>query len=332
MTSAQPQPGRPADPAAWTRQIGRQFFPLDLVPDHDVPFAADARARPLARLRLARIDASAHVASMSRAMCGALPARYLKFVWLERGRASFAQDGRALELDAGQWFSYEASRPYEIRMRDDPRFTVLLFERAAWQARGPDPTARGPRAVDGAAAIALSMLKTALDVGDSLDGASATLVMDQALALLARAANDDGEAGARGGAASGAARLLAEARRLIAARLADPALSPDAIAQALRVSRRTLYNAFAGSGESPQACVQRLRLERCRELLARGELPPGGITALALDHGFSDPAYFARAFRQRFGCTPSAVRGGGPGPGTGTGTGTGAEAGTKRRR
>lgn len=52
--------------------------------------------------------------------------------------------------------------------------------------------------------------------------------------------------------------------------------------------------------------MQRLRLERCRELL--GRTPALSITEIALDHGFSDPAYFARLFRRRFGITPSQCR------------------------
>jgi len=62
-------------------------------------------------------------------------------------------------------------------------------------------------------------------------------------------------------------------------------------------------------GEPLGAYIQRLRLERAAGLLAeRGERT---ITEIALDLGFSGPAVFSRAFRDRFGMSPSEWRRGG---------------------
>jgi AraC-like DNA-binding protein len=48
------------------------------------------------------------------------------------------------------------------------------------------------------------------------------------------------------------------------------------------------------------------RLEAARDLLTYSSL---SIARIALDIGFSNPSQFARAFRQHFGCNPSAIRG-----------------------
>ena len=49
----------------------------------------------------------------------------------------------------------------------------------------------------------------------------------------------------------------------------------------------------------------RLRLEYAMQQLLQTEL---GITEICLESGFNSPAYFSKAFRLQFGCTPSALR------------------------
>jgi len=62
----------------------------------------------------------------------------------------------------------------------------------------------------------------------------------------------------------------------------------------------------AMTGETLFAFIQRLRLERAARQLSVH--PSRKITQLALECGFSSSAVFCRAFKNRFGCTPSAFR------------------------
>jgi AraC-like DNA-binding protein len=63
---------------------------------------------------------------------------------------------------------------------------------------------------------------------------------------------------------------------------------------------------FALTGETPGGFVKRLRLARAAGLLRN--CPGLDITAIALDSGFSSSSVFSRAFRERFGVSPSAYR------------------------
>jgi AraC-like DNA-binding protein len=51
--------------------------------------------------------------------------------------------------------------------------------------------------------------------------------------------------------------------------------------------------------------VQRKRMEKAEDLLNNSRMP---ITSIAYAVGFQDPSYFARAFKQHFGCCPSEFR------------------------
>ena len=58
-------------------------------------------------------------------------------------------------------------------------------------------------------------------------------------------------------------------------------------------------------GCAPYQYIQEQRLTRARDQLRQ---PASKITAVALACGFNDPSQFSRAFRKRFGITPSAYR------------------------
>ncbi|MDA7085793.1 response regulator transcription factor [Pseudomonas sp. SA3-5] len=51
--------------------------------------------------------------------------------------------------------------------------------------------------------------------------------------------------------------------------------------------------------------IQSKRMEKAEELLNNSEMP---ITSIAYAVGFQDPSYFARTFKQHFGCCPSDFR------------------------
>ena len=96
-------------------------------------------------------------------------------------------------------------------------------------------------------------------------------------------------------------------QRYIRANLADPRLSPARIADALHVSRRTLYAALSPGDEGVAGEVRRLRLERARALL----LDPSQsrpVAEIAASVGFPNAAHFSRTFRARYGHSPSELR------------------------
>lgn len=62
----------------------------------------------------------------------------------------------------------------------------------------------------------------------------------------------------------------------------------------------------AMTGETLFCFIQRLRLERAAMLLCINR--EGNVTQIGADCGFSSPAVFSRAFKKRFGCSPSEFR------------------------
>ena len=86
----------------------------------------------------------------------------------------------------------------------------------------------------------------------------------------------------------------------------DHALAPADLAEIACFSPFHFQRIFrALVGESVMGHVRRLRLERAAWRLKFGDTP---VTALAFEAGYEAHEAFTRAFRARFGCSPSAFR------------------------
>jgi AraC family transcriptional regulator, positive regulator of tynA and feaB len=102
--------------------------------------------------------------------------------------------------------------------------------------------------------------------------------------------------------------LFAAVNRYIQQELGSPTLTPALIAARVGCSRAHLYRLFARYGLSVADYIREARLQRSLvELRAVGPKRET-IAALAFRCGFENPVYFARLFKQRFGCTPQDVR------------------------
>lgn len=101
--------------------------------------------------------------------------------------------------------------------------------------------------------------------------------------------------------------LRRRARALIEDRLADPDLGPEALARSLNVSRAHLYRTFAADGGVARAIAGR-RLDAALQALTRPGPLRRSVTEIAYAHGFSSSGQFLRAFKARFGMTPSEAR------------------------
>jgi len=298
------------NPQLWGQAVRHAFFPLELEAAAGRPFRADARFAARSTLRVAHIEASRHVAGVGRRQAQALDGRFIKVVWQLEGSACLHQQGRSLALSPGSWVVYDTSQPYALDEGDDAALVVLLCE-AGTSAEWPrlcQAMAGRALPIDGPARIALGAVQSAVGDGALTEGAAGLLQFCAQSFLSLSLHGLDGDSGRSARRDDRLAAVFDAARRLVQQHLHDPGLAPDRLADELHVSRRTLFNAFAAAGETPQAYLLRCRLERCREQLAGERGAKASITQLAFDAGFVDLAHFSRAFRRRFGFTPSQAR------------------------
>ncbi|QNP68404.1 helix-turn-helix domain-containing protein [Streptomyces roseirectus] len=102
--------------------------------------------------------------------------------------------------------------------------------------------------------------------------------------------------------------LTLRIKEFVRRNLADPDLTPAAIAAAHHVSRSYLYRLFQEEGLTVASYLREQRLKNARRDLADPALRDLPIHAVAARWGFPRAAEFTRAFRAAYGDTPSDVR------------------------
>lgn len=102
--------------------------------------------------------------------------------------------------------------------------------------------------------------------------------------------------------------LRARVKAYIENNLARKDLDIEEIARRMGCSRRYIFRAFQLTDITPSQYIWDLRLERTKERLTTGCFNGGSISEIAFSCGFSSAAHFSRAFRKRYGMSPSDAR------------------------
>ncbi len=231
---------------------------------------------PAQRMLVREQGGDEHLALPGQAVLGSLD-RPVSFVSPE-ARNEFV----TLQVSRQALSPYVSSVDQEVGVSDagDPRFRLLRDYAASLE---PGVLAL-PRLRDLAARHLLEL--TALALGPTADGRDAAL---------------------RGGLR---AARLAQAKRTIMAHLQEPDLCAAFVAKRIGVSERYLRKLFDTEAETFAEFVTARRLERAMALLSNPARRHRQILDIAFSLGFGDVRTFNRAFRARFGCTPSDVRAG----------------------
>ncbi|WP_282797099.1 helix-turn-helix domain-containing protein [Streptomyces sp. CC224B] len=102
--------------------------------------------------------------------------------------------------------------------------------------------------------------------------------------------------------------LLLRIAQYIQQRIADPGLTPRAVAAAHGLSPSYLHRLFQDESTTVAAFIRRLRLERARFDLADPAQGSTSIRAIAARWGFARATDFTRAFRAAYGVPPADYR------------------------
>jgi len=90
---------------------------------------------------------------------------------------------------------------------------------------------------------------------------------------------------------------------IIIKNISDPDFGIDQLVEKINLSRSVLHRKIISLiGEAPGELIRRTRINKAAELI---ENKFGNLSEIALEVGFSNPAYFSEAFKKQFGVTPS---------------------------
>jgi AraC-like DNA-binding protein len=289
--------------------------PLELRPLEPLDVRATTRVADFGRVHLLSTEATgAWVCRTARLARDATEPQILISV-LERGATSVASHQGTVAVQPGEVVVNSTLVPYAVAFTGTVRHTFsvsyadLGLPRAVLHAALGRPLGHAHPLAPGIGTFLTHLARTPqlpTQYGHALQDPVVSLFR----ALLATSAGD--EFRARGPLAE---TLGHRAEQYIRTHYTDPALTPQRVAEVHGISVRYLYRVLSDLGFSPAGLIRDLRLDACARALAS----PGStrISAIAHNHGFVDQAHFTRAFKQRFGCTPTQWRHDGQGPAAG---------------
>ena len=299
-------------------------FWADMVCQHLVPAECNAVATPerfhgamalrqMGRANVAQIVAGGQQVTRTAHLIAKASDEYFLVNIQRAGRSGLAQDGREARLEPGDMALFSSTRKFQVSFDGDFAQTVLtvpahelrqlipdvdaltgttinghcaaagLFGQIADYCFKTNNNALSPLAANHAASGLLEML-----VGTLLDMPSAKQVKKPQLARFHLA------------------RIKQHARQ----HLHDPGLSVASLSAALRISPAHIHRLFLGEAQTFSAWLWSCRLIACKKRLEDAAQAHFSISEIAFKSGFNSSAHFSRAFRDRFGVSPTECRAG----------------------
>ncbi|MEU4834497.1 helix-turn-helix domain-containing protein [Streptosporangium sp. NPDC023615] len=231
---------------------------------------------------------------------------------IQQGKLGLAHAGKEVDVSTGDLVLYDSSRPFSAHMIPPTPWSRKVLVSVP-KTHLPLP----PKRVD-------PLLGTNIGAGNGLgdilsylitraalpapsespgQGRFSDALLDLLTVLLGHLAGDipvPHEARHHG--------LLLQIRAFVTANLGDPRLTPQAIAEAHGISLRQLNRLFHDEELPVATWIRQRRLARCHRDLADPTLRSQAIHVIAGHWGFTDAPSFTRAFRARYGMTPSEHR------------------------
>jgi AraC-like DNA-binding protein len=292
---------------AQREMFGRGILKIDLEPLPDSPFRVDMNLWALHDLGLASGNFSGMLAARPKHMVGG---DELVFTVPQSGGGVFRMRSGEAEVSNGSavlvsgdepgTFRHVASRMLTFRLSRH-RLAPLIADLDGAMLRPIPPNVEALRLLTGYAGILQDEQALAtpelceLVVAHVHDLAAMALGATREAAMLAN------------GRGVRAARLRA-LKADILAHLADRVLSLDAVAARHGISSVYVRKLFADDHGTFTDFVLGERLARAHRLLGDPRCDGRTISDIAFACGFGDLSYFNRAFRRRYGMTPSDVR------------------------
>jgi AraC-like DNA-binding protein len=299
----------------WLHAVDQTFGPVSVRPPADARLPVQLVVGDVGAVRVAETTISRAIsnercqATRTPRLISRSDAEQYRIDVAVRGHMGVEQDGRRSSLQSGDFHLVDLSRPARW-VSSAERWVAVTFPRALLPLRR-DEVARltavripGDQGTGALVSSFARQLAGRLDDFGASDGARLGTTMVDLLTVALAARLDRDELASDGGQRA----LLPRVHAFIEERLADPELTPGAIAAAHHISVRYLYKLFELEGDSVAGWIRRRRLERCRRDLLDPALRARPVSAIGARWGITSPAHFTRLFRAAYGVPPSEYR------------------------
>jgi AraC family transcriptional activator of tynA and feaB len=296
---------------SWCEAVSKSLVDVDCHMPNSAQFDGAFDTLTSGGLGLARLSASSHSASRSKASISRSGDDFFMLFLQRMGRMGVSVGERFFDVQPGDFFFYDSRQPHCLSFEGRFDHIALKIPRRDVELRWRHLGARGCFRMTPSEPLnriaASSLDAAAADVGRmSTDDLS--IALENVVELFAA-----GSAKVHTGLSTGSERMLvafARARSIIQAALHDEDFSADAVAIEMGISRRSLNKIFEANGIGVMEYIMLERLEHAARDLANHARRGESVSEIAFRWGFKNVSHFSKRFHQQFGRAPSDARNG----------------------
>jgi AraC-like DNA-binding protein len=297
--------------ALWHASVASVFGPFSISRNPSAEFHGRLQVKGRDQIRFGSLAYRGQNFERRPSDLARLADAYFTLTWPLAGEVLAVQEGEEHVLRPGHLYLFNHAVPYSTTPRIDYHTIGVAFPAAALRRRVPGVKPFYAIPLDGSAPrgrLLMSFIEHLAEGWESWPEHEFAELGERLLDLVALLAL--GQDGPEPQAES-SVRLAhrRRAQRYIRAHLADAELTPQAVARACGISLSYLHQIFHASGSGVEESIFAERLEACRTLLLDPRARHLSVSTIAYRAGFSHAAHFSRAFKRRFGLTPSELRG-----------------------
>lgn len=271
-------------------------------------FRARISGRKFAAFRFAAFDSSSHQIVRNQRLLASAPADNYLISLQYGGRCHISQDNEDLLLDPGEIAIVDGQQPFRVVFPQPVSRVLAVVPKHALEAFAPSlrnaSNFKVRRQSPFAALIRQHLLELA-NTTHQLRELEIDVLTGNLFNLLALSIARDTTARMAGPELQLAALLM-----FCRQQLANPELSATMVAARFNISVRTLQLRFRRTGQTFGRWLLENRLDASRIALRDPGRRGLSISEVAYRSGFNDLSHFNKAFRTRFGQTPSECRNG----------------------
>lgn len=290
--------------AEWTDIVSKHMAEMAVSSDTPERYHAVWRQYRLGAIDLNFLSSSAQEVHRTPQMVSRDGGSSFELIYLKRGSMVVHSPLGARHYQAGDFALLRNAEPYDFTC-PQPSAGLLLHFDLDWCRRwlpdgfNMDNLSPDQRRAWGGPLAALLMAIDKRGIGEI--PLPRHMIADQIGALLSLMAGDRMPSLGRHKEV-----MLRRSRALMRDMCNDPGLDPQALANAMGISKRSLHSLFAGARTSFSQVLLAIRLDLAARLLCEGA--GRSVGEIAYEVGFNDTSHFAKRFRARFGHNPSTYR------------------------
>jgi AraC family transcriptional regulator, positive regulator of tynA and feaB len=290
----------------WHSLACKEIVGHDSVPENRATFQADIKAANFGKLDLIEFSNSPMQVSHTLAHVGCTSPDTVFLCYQLSGSIFIVQNAREVNLDAGSLTLLEPRLPYDARFSRDSKTLLIKVPRRELRARiGGSRELIGHRVTAERADddLALSVAAKLPSLAGSITSVMEEMVGNHVLDLIGLSiARTTGSATVR--VSNPKALLLGQIRSVVEARLTDPDLDGQKVADIVGISVRYANTLLAEQDSSLHRLILSRRLSRCRVAFEDPDQMCRTIAEIAHGWGFSDMTHFGRCFKAAYGVSP----------------------------